>query len=215
LQMASKMPLEIFTYEQNCDQWDFDRSQIITASNMSKVLAKGQGVSRATYARQIAAARYRGEVYKTWKGNAETERGHEWEQEAVETYKTISGNKGQQIGFMRNHQEIGGIGYSPDYKLSPGLLEIKTRLPELQIELLQSENVPGTHQAQIQTGLFVAEENWLDFMCYCRGLPPFLKRVYRDEAYIKELTIQAIMFYKEVDSIIETLITYDTKAKWI
>jgi hypothetical protein len=213
--MENKMPLEIFMYEQGSDQWDLDRSQVITASNMGKVLSKGQGATRAAYARQMAAARYRGEVYKTWKGNAETERGHEWEAEAVETYKTITGNDGQAVGFMLNHQEIGGIGYSPDYKLNPGLLEIKTRIPELQIELLESEKVPGTHKAQIQTGLWVAEEDWLDFMCYCRGMPPFLKRVYRDEEYIKELKIQSILFYKHVDSITETLINYDTKSKWI
>lgn len=209
------MPLEIFNYDQGGDQWDFDRSQLITASNMSKVLAKGQGASRLTYARQMAAARYRGEVYKTWKGNSETVRGHEWEREAVETYKIISGNDGEQIGFMVNHQEIGGVGYSPDYRLSPGLLEIKTRLPELQIELLQSGSVPGEHRAQTQTGIWVAEEDWLDFMCYCRGMPPFLKRVYRDDEYIKTMTVEVLLFYSEVDSITNELITYDTKAAWI
>ena len=66
---------------------------------MNKVLAKGEGKTRSKYARQIAAARYRGEAWKDWEGNADTERGHEWEPLAVEYYKTITGNQGSNWGL--------------------------------------------------------------------------------------------------------------------
>ncbi len=209
------MPLELFDFEQNSSEWDFQRSQVITASNMKLVLAKGEGKTRNKYARQIAAARYRGEAWKDWEGNADTERGHEWEPLAVEFYKTITGHTGTKLGFALNHQGIGGIGYSPDYRLDHGLLEIKTRKPDLQIELLESGKVPSEHAAQIQTGLWVMEEEWLDFMCYCKGMPAFLRRVYRDDSYIKNMQIECIKFYSDVNQLQELLINYDTRGKWI
>lgn len=69
-----KLVLELFDFEQNSSEWDFQRSQVITASNMKLVLAKGEGKTRNKYARQIAAARYRGEAWKDWEGNADTDR---------------------------------------------------------------------------------------------------------------------------------------------
>lgn len=209
------MPLELFDFEQNSAEWDFQRSQVITASNMSKVLAKGEGKTRSKYARQIAAARYRGEAWKDWEGNADTERGHEWEPLALDYYRTLTCATGKKIGFAVNFQEIGGIGYSPDYVLDDGLLEIKSRKPDLQVELLESGNVPSEHKAQIQTGLLVMEREWLDFVCYCKGMPTFLKRVYRDEEYMKIMIVECVKFYSEVNSITELLINYDTKGKWI
>lgn len=207
--------LELFDFEQNSPEWDFHRSQVITASNMKLVLAKGEGKTRNKHARQIAAARYRGEAWKDWQGNDDTERGHEWEPLAVEFYKTITGNTGDKIGFALNHQEIGGIGYSPDYRLDIGLLEIKTRKPDLQIELLESGKVPSEHAAQIQTGLWVMECEWLDFICYCKGMPAFLRRVYRDDAHIKTMRAECIRFYEDVERIEQMLISYDTKKLWI
>lgn len=209
------MPLEIYDCEQTSAEWDFRRSQVITASNMSKVLAKGEGKTRSKYARQIAAARYRGEAWKDWEGNADTERGHEWEPLAVEYYKTITGNQGYKIGFAVNFQEIGGIGYSPDYVIDGGLLEIKSRKPDLQVELLESGKVPSEHKAQIQTGLLVMEREWLDFVCYCKGMPTFLKRVYRDAEYLKNMLTECTTFYAEVERIEQMLISYDTKKTWI
>lgn len=209
------MPLELFDFEQNSAEWDFQRSQVITASNMSKVLAKGEGKTRSKYARQIAAARYRGEAWKDWEGNADTERGHEWEPLALDYYRALTCATGKKIGFAVNFQEIGGIGYSPDYVLDDGLLEIKSRKPDLQVELLESGNVPSEHKAQIQTGLLVMEREWLDFVCYCKGMPTFLKRVYRDEEYMKIMIVECVKFYSEVNSITELLINYDTKGKWI
>ena len=42
-QRNTQMPLEIFDCEQNSAEWDFSALQVITASNMNKVLAKGEG----------------------------------------------------------------------------------------------------------------------------------------------------------------------------
>ena len=134
---------------------------------------------------------------------------------AVEYYKTITGNQGSKLGFALNFQELGGIGYSPDYVLQDGLLEIKSRKPDLQVELARIRKVPSEHKAQIQTGILVMDREWLDFVCYCKGMPTFLKRVYRDEEYLKSMIVECVKFYSEVNSITELLINYDTKGKWI
>ena len=56
------------------------------------------------------------------------------------------------------------------------------------------------------------DREWLDFVCYCKGMPTFLKRVYRDEEYLKSMIVECVKFYSEVNSITELLINYDTKG---
>lgn len=45
------MGVEIFNCEQGSDAWHEARRGIVTASNFSKILAKGEGKTRATYMR--------------------------------------------------------------------------------------------------------------------------------------------------------------------
>ncbi len=52
--------------------------------------------------------------------------------------------------------------------------------------------------AQIQTGLLVSDRKWCDFISYCGGMPPFIKRVERDEAWIKAIHDAAEKFEADV-----------------
>jgi len=197
--------MKIHNCEQNTIEWFQARMGIATASRMSDVMARGQGKTRATYMHKLIAESITGVPTMSF-SNQYTERGHELEPAAVELYQTNTGNNVQEVGFITNHEQIGTVGASPDrFVGDKGMLEVKTREPHLQVELLLSDKVPTTHAKQLQAQLWVAERDWVDFICYCPSMPLFNKRVFRDEALIAEMRDAVTAFYDEMKSKIEKL----------
>ncbi len=193
--------LEIFDIEQGTPEWAVLRAGVITASNFSDVLAKGQGKTRAKYMRRLAAQRITENVSGGF-FNSHTERGSEYESEACQAYQGYTGNEIKKCGFMKD-----GYGYSPDGLVGDsGVIEIKTRLDDLQVELLLDEKVPNEHIAQIQGGLMVSGRDWCDFVSYSPGLPIFIKRVSRDEEYIKTLREELMKFENELKEMVEKIL---------
>ncbi|KKM63961.1 hypothetical protein LCGC14_1506110, partial [marine sediment metagenome] len=73
---------------------------------------------------------------------------------------------------------------------------------------LIDDKVPTIHKPQIQGQLWVCEREWCDFVSYDPRVsqrPFFCERVYRDDAYIKELHIKIQMFVTEMNEIMEKL----------
>ncbi len=196
------MTLEIIECQQNSPEWYAAKTGIASASSFQKVLTGGDGKTRRKYMRQLAAERIRGESSDGFTNN-HTERGHEYEDAAKELYTQQTGNAISLCGFMKD-----GYGYSPDGLVGEeGLIEVKTRLGDLQIELLLDGRVPNEHTAQIQGGLMVSGRKWLDFISYCPGLPIFIKRVERDEKYITNLRIELALFEKELQEVVNQILT--------
>jgi predicted phage-related endonuclease len=195
--------LEVINCEQNTPEWHQARTGIITASSFRLVLAKGDGKTRATYMRKLAAERIRGVADDNFTSNF-TERGHEFEDVAVDLYKEHRGLEIEKCGFLKR----GNIGYSPDGLIGvDGAVEIKTRNGDLQIALLLSDKIPSEHIAQIQGGLLVSGRKWVDFVSYCPGLPMFIKRAERDENYILNLQIELALFEKELKELTNNILT--------
>lgn len=195
-------PLEIFNCEQGTPEWHACRAGIPTASEFATVMAKGRGggdsKTRKTYLYKLAGERITGEVGQVWTGNAHTERGHAMEPEARDLYAFMRDTQPQQIGFMRR----GPVGCSPDSLIGDdGLLEVKTKLPHLQIELLEAGELPGEHKAQVQGQLWVTGRAFVDFVSYWPRLPIFIKRIERDEKYIAELSAAVREFLSELDEV--------------
>lgn len=183
--------------EQGTAEWFEARQGIITASSMSDVLAKGQGKTRNTYMNKLIGEVITGNTAPSY-SNAYMDAGHEFEIEARDIYSAAFAEC-LQVGFYRNFDDIGGVGYSPDGVVGEdGLVEIKSRLAHLQVELILADRVPPEHQAQIQCGLWVSEREWLDFVSYCPNMPLFVKRVFRNEDYIAEMKTEVIKFYEEM-----------------
>jgi len=80
-----------------------------------------------------------------------------------------------------------------------GLIEIKTKLPKYQIELLLADEIPSEHVAQCQGGLWVSEREWIDFVSYWPGMPLFMKWAYRDEAMLQAIAERVEAFYEELE----------------
>jgi hypothetical protein len=189
---------------QNSDEWFAVRRGIPTASQFATVLAKGKGggesITRRKYLLTLAAQVITGEKVPTWEGNEHTERGHAMEDEARQFYAFQTDSDPQPVGFMRR----GRAGASPDSTVGDnGLLEIKTKLPHLQIELLEGERrLPPEHVAQAQGQLWISGRDFCDFVSYWPKLPLFVFRAERDEAYIAKLAQAVADFNGELDVIV-------------
>lgn len=203
------MAVEIIDCEQGTPAWHEARRGIVTASNFSKILAKGEGKVRATYMRTLAGEIITGAAHEGYKSQS-MERGNAMEAEARRFYSLMSDSDPEQVGFIRN----GKVGYSPDSLVgASGLLEIKTQQPDLLIETIERDSFPSVHVAQCQGGLWVAEREWIDLVVYWPKMPPFTKRLYRDEAYIRALATAVGIFNVELHEMVEKVRRYGQPMK--
>lgn len=189
--------IEIFDCAQGSEEWHALRAGLPTASQFHAILAKGEGKTRRKYMMRLLGERLTGQVAEGF-SNKHTERGHAMEPDARYAYAYFYDADPKPVGFIRN----GDKGCSPDSLLgNDGLLEIKTKLPELQCEVLLADKCPPEHYAQVQGQLWVAEREWCDFASYWPGLPLFVKRVHRDEEYIKNLDKAVTIFLDELNDL--------------
>lgn len=191
------MTVEIIDCEQGGAEWWQARLGLPTASEFSSVMAKGQGKTRRAYMLRLIGERICGEPADTYT-NAHMERGKIMEEEARNAYAFMHDVDPVRIGFIRN----GGVGCSPDSLIGDsGLVEIKTKLPHLQIETLLADRLPPDHSAQVYGQLWVAEREWCDFVSYWPKLPLFVKRVYRDEKIIADIKREVEEFSVEMQKL--------------
>lgn len=197
------MTLQIIDCEQGSAEWFEARAGIPTASRFSEVLAKGEGKTRAKYMRELAAEKHRGYPEPDSYSNAHMERGHDQEGEARALYSiTFADGPVTRVGFLRN----GRAGCSPDSLVGDvGGLEIKAALGHIQVERISRGTCPPEHVAQVQGNLWISGREWWDFMSYCPDMPPFVIRVYRDEAYIAKLAAAVDAFNEELDALVSSI----------
>ncbi len=193
--------MEIIDCEQNSEEWLRARMGIPTASAFSDVLAKGEGKTRRTYMLKLAGEIITGEPMESFT-NGHTERGHAMEDEARDLYTFQTGASLQRVGFVKN----GNVGCSPDSLIGEdGGLEIKTKLPHLLIDIILKDKCPPEHMAQIQGTLWVTGRQWWDIVIYWPGIPLFVKRIARDEVYIKTISDEVERFSTELDSVVRQI----------
>lgn len=184
--------------EQGTDEWFAARSGILTASVMKVLLVNGKhpsglGDGALTLMNQLIGERFTGEPADKFEGNRNTERGHELEPVARAFVSERLGIDIVECGIILNH----GCGYSPDGLVGDdGLVEIKTKLPKLQVEVILGDVVPTEHMVQCQVGIWLSERDHLDFASFYPGMPLFHRRTYRDEAMIQKLSERVKIFYE-------------------
>ena len=188
---------------QNSPEWMAVRAGIPTASEFDTVMASGRGggesKTRRKYMLRLIAQRLGADNPEPYT-NASMERGHEMEMEARRTYAFINDCEPTLVGFVRR----GDVGASPDALIGEdGLLEVKTKQPDLHLEVLLAGVLPPEHKPQVQGQLWIAEREWCDFVSYWPRLPLFRVRVYRDEEYIAELERAVDVFNDELAALTE------------
>jgi hypothetical protein len=206
------MELQIFNCEQGTPEWYAARAGIPTASEFDTVMAKGKGggesKTRRTYMLKLVGERLTKEPMWSY-SNEHMERGKAMEDEARDLYQMIAEVECQQVGFLRR----GDAGCSPDSLVAAdGMLEIKTKLPHLQLDCILYDELPAEHRAQCQGQLWIAQREWVDFVSYWPGLPLFAKRVFRDETYIERLAEAVRVFNAEMEETIAKVQQYRRAA---
>lgn len=194
--------MEIFDIEQGSPEWFDARLGIITSSEFNDVLTNGRGgnpsKTRETLILKKAAERITGTPTETYT-NGFMERGKELEPIAREIYEEKIGLDVKKVGFIRN----GCFGASTDGLVGDdGVVEIKTRMAHLQINVLMKESFKE-HKAQMQGALLISGRQWSDYLSYCPGMPLFYHREYRDNEYIRILKEKLELAEEEIKTVIE------------
>jgi putative phage-type endonuclease len=191
--------------EQRSDAWFEARIGKVTASRVADVLAKtktGYSATRDNYMAQLVCERLTGEKGESF-NNAAMQHGTDTEPLARAAYESLKDVLVDEVGFVP-HPKILMAGASPDGLVGDdGLLEIKCPNTATHIETLLSQIVPGKYNTQMQFQMACTERSWCDFVSFDNRLPQdlqmFVKRVPRDNMYIRLMEEEIVKFLNELD----------------
>lgn len=188
--------------EQGSPEWHQARNGVITASNFGKIVtAKTMKLSAQAdeLENRIVAQILTGDDENDFEGNKHTERGKEYEPEAVALYEMLRGVETTAIGFITS--DDGAFGCSPDRLVGEdGGLEIKCPAQHTHIRSLLAGSIAEDHKPQVQGCLYITGRKWWDCMSYHPKLPPSIIRVERDEAYISLLEENLFQMKKNIEN---------------
>jgi putative phage-type endonuclease len=197
--------------EQGSDAWFNIRIGKVTASRVADVLAKtktGYSTTRDNYMAQLVCERLTGQKGESFT-NAAIQHGIETEAYARAAYEARRDVLVDEVGFV-SHPTIEMSGASPDGLVGDdGLIEIKCPNTATHIETLLSESVPNKYYTQMQFQIACTGRKWCDFLSFDNRLPTelqmFVKRVPRDDVYIRLIEDEIVKFLGELDTKINQL----------
>ena len=191
---------------QGSDEWLAARCGVLTASTIGKLITPStlkvasNDTSRAL-TNTLAAERITGHVEYVHP-SFDMMRGSEDEPFAravyAEHYAPV-----EEVGFITLETDAYKLGFSPDGLVgTDGLIEIKSRKPEKHIATVLTGRPPAYNLAQMQAGMFITGREWCDYISFSAGLPLWVKRVYRDDAWFAAIAAAATAFEANVNNII-------------
>ena len=197
--------------DQGTEEWFTIRIGKVTASRVADVLAKtktGYSATRDNYMAQLVCERLTGEKGESFT-NAAMQHGTDTEPLARAAYEALKDVLVDEVGFVP-HPSIIMAGASPDGLVGDdGLLEIKCPNTATHIETLISKTVPGKYNTQMQFQMACTGRQWCDFVSFDNRLPAelqlFVKRVPRDEVFIRLIESEIVQFLAELDDKINKL----------
>ena len=197
--------------EQGTDEWFAARIGKVTASRVADVIAKtktGYSSSRDNYMAQLICERLTNQKADGFT-NAAMQHGTETEPLARAAYEALHDVLVDEVGFVP-HPKILMAGASPDGLVGDnGLLEIKCPNTATHIETLLSQTVPGKYNTQMQFQMACTDREWCDFVSFDNRLPEelqlFVRRVPRDNVFIRLIEGEIVQFIAELDDKINKL----------
>jgi putative phage-type endonuclease len=197
--------------DQGSEEWFTIRIGKVTASRVADVIAKtktGYSASRDNYMAQLVCERLTGQKGESFT-NAAMQHGTDTEPLARAAYEALKDVLVDEVGFVP-HPTIEMAGASPDGLVGDdGLIEIKCPNTATHIETLLSQSVPGKYNTQMQFQMACTGRKWCDFVSFDNRLPEelqlFVKRVPRDEVFIRLIEAEIVQFLAELDDKINKL----------
>lgn len=196
--------------QQGSEEWFAARCGKATASQFRAILAtikSGEAAERRNYRAALIVERLTGKADIGFTSEA-MRWGTEQEPFARIAYMAKTGAVVEEAGFIL-HPEI-NAGASPDGLIGEdGGLEIKCPSKATHLSTLQSGVMPTEHTPQVQGAMWITGRKWWDFVSYHPEFPDhlqlFVKRVQRDDDYIRDLEAKVRAFLAEVDAEVESL----------
>ena len=197
--------------DQGSEEWFTIRIGKVTASRVADVIAKtktGYSATRDNYMAQLVCERLTGQKGDSF-SNAAMQHGTETEPLARLSYEVTQNVLVDEVGFVP-HPTIEMAGASPDGLVGDdGLLEIKCPNTATHIDTLLSQTVPGKYNTQMQFQMACTGRKWCDFVSFDNRLPEelqlFVRRVPRDEVFIRLIEAEIVQFLAELDDKINKL----------
>lgn len=197
--------------EQRTEDWFAARLGKVTASRVADVIAKtktGYSASRDNYMAQLVVERLTNTQAESFT-DAAMQWGTDQEPFARAAYEVSQNIMVEETGLV-DHPTIPLAGASPDGLIGEdGLVEIKCPNTATHIDTLLTQTVPGKYITQMQFQMACTGRQWCDFVSFDPRMPAkaqlFVKRVMRDEAFIKEIETEIKKFLAEVTAKVEQL----------
>ena len=197
--------------EQRTAEWFQARLGKVTASRVADVIAKtktGYSASRENYMAQLVVERLTNTQAESFT-NAAMEWGVANETFARAAYELKMGVMVDETGLV-DHPTIPMAGASPDGLVGEdGLVEIKCPNTATHIDTLLTQTVPAKYITQMQFQMACTGRQWCDFVSFDPRMPQkaqiFIKRVLRDDSFIKEIESEIKKFLAEVSAKVDQL----------
>jgi len=197
--------------DQGSEEWFTIRIGKVTASRVADVIAKtktGYSATRDNYMAQLVCERLTNQKGESFT-NAAMQHGTDTEPLARAAYEALHDVLVDEVGFVP-HPTIKMAGASPDGMVGDdGLIEIKCPNTATHIETLLSQSVPGKYNTQMQFQMACTGRQWCDFVSFDNRLPTelqlFVKRVPRDNVFIRLIEAEIVQFIAELDDKINKL----------
>jgi len=199
--------------QQRSEEWLRLRIGSVGGSGVKNATAGGKGKVRNDYMYKKAHEILSGKIAELYTNDA-MQLGTDSEPLSRKDYEFIHDKQVDQIAMVKasEHKHCSPDGLVGD----DGMIEIKNTNGKNFVEIVHRDRVPPEHKKQIQWGLFICERDWCDFIqaCWIRDeyneivpqypdLPIFVRRVYRDEDFIKELSAGVDKFIEEMLLVVE------------
>jgi putative phage-type endonuclease len=197
--------------EQRTAEWFQARLGKVTASRVADVIAKtktGYSASRENYMAQLVVERLTNTQAESFT-NAAMQWGTDQEPFARAAYELKMGVMVDETGLV-DHPIIPMAGASPDGLIGEdGLVEIKCPNTATHIDTLLTQTVPAKYITQMQFQMACTGRQWCDFVSFDPRMPQkaqiFIKRVLRDDSFIKEIESEIKKFLAEVSAKVDQL----------
>jgi putative phage-type endonuclease len=201
--------------EQGSPEWMSLRIGKIGGSRISDLLTEGRGgaesLTKRKYKNELIRERLTGKKLETYKTPA-MQRGIDLEPMARAWYEVKYNTFVDQVAIVL-HPTIEGGQCSPDgiVEATNSLIEIKIPNPENHLDnILTGGKQLEQYYDQVQWQLAcMPEKEFCDLVSYDPDMPDhlqgFVKRIYRDDEYIKTMETAVIAFLSEIETIVNNL----------
>ena len=200
--------------EQGSPEWMVLRIGKIGGSRVADLLTEGRGgaesLTRKKYKNELIRERLTGKKLDTYKTPA-MQRGIDLEPMARAWYEVKYNTFVDQVAIVL-HPTIEGAQCSPDglVEATNSLIEIKIPNPENHLDnILTGGKQLEQYYDQVQWQLAcMPEKEFCDLISFdpeLTGLEGFVKRIYRDDEYIKMMEDKVILFLQEIETTVNNL----------